>query len=311
MTPNHPRVSIGLPVFNGEKYLEQAIESILIQTYPDFELIISDNASTDRTAEICQGYSVKDQRIRYYRNKKNLGASPNFNRVFALSSGEYFKWAPYDDLIAPDFLKSCVNILDQKPEVILCYSRVKIIDENSLYVVDYDPGPATGSPLPHERFRNLILHPEYAVQQMGLFRSEAIKRTALYGSFPSSDEVFLAELALIGDFYEIPERLYFYRRHAEQSTQGKQRSRRLFFDTSLKGKVILPKWIYFFASLKVIKHSLVSGKDKAHCYSHMLRWALKPPNFRALGKDILIASYQLISRALSISGSKVEDEKFS
>ena len=89
---NRSRVSIGLPVYNGEKYLEQALISILSQTYTDFELIISDNASTDRTQAICREYAAKDPRIRYYCNEENLGAAPNHNRVFELASGEYFKW---------------------------------------------------------------------------------------------------------------------------------------------------------------------------------------------------------------------------
>ncbi len=109
MNTHKPPVAIGLPVFNAEKYLSQAVDSILAQTFSDFHLIISDNASTDRTQEICQAYAAQDNRIRYSRNHRNLGASPNFNRVFELSSHQYFKWAPHDDMIAPEFLARCVN----------------------------------------------------------------------------------------------------------------------------------------------------------------------------------------------------------
>ena len=103
MNRRKSRVSIGMPVFNGEKYLRESIESILDQTYQNFELIISDNASTDRTQEICLEYARKDNRISYYRNDKNLGGPRNYNRVFELSSAEYFKWAAYDDVLAPEF----------------------------------------------------------------------------------------------------------------------------------------------------------------------------------------------------------------
>jgi glycosyltransferase involved in cell wall biosynthesis len=296
---NKPRVSIGLPVFNAEKYLDQAIKSILEQTYLDLELIISDNASTDRTQEICSAYAAKDPRVRYFRNEMNLGAAPNFNRVFELSATEYFKWAPYDDFIAPNFVSQCVEILDHNPNVVLCYSKMKIVDEKNEFVVDYDPGPDTTSTQPHQRFRNLLLNPEYAVQQMGLIRSDVLRKTELMGSYPSSDEVFLAQLALFGEFYEIPERLYFYRRHSDQSTQGDlkvQRARVLFFDTSLKGKIILPKWLYFFACLRVIRQVPISAGEKLFCYSHMLRWLLVPPNFRAMGKDFYIAINQIVRR---------------
>ena len=97
-----PLVSIGMPVFNGEDYVEAALDSILTQTFTNFELIISDNASTDRTEEICNDFADSDDRIRYYRQEKNLGAAANFNRVFELSSGKYFKWAAHDALQSLD-----------------------------------------------------------------------------------------------------------------------------------------------------------------------------------------------------------------
>jgi len=294
---HQPRVSIGLPVFNAEKYLEQALNSILDQTYKNFVLIISDNASTDCTQSICQVYQERDPRIQYYRNERNLGIAPNFRRAFQLSSSDYFKWAPYDDLIAPDFLSRCVSVLDQNPDVILVYSKVKVIDENGTYVVDYDPGPDTNLQQPNGRFRNLVLHPEYAVQQMGLIRTEVLKKTGLIGSYPASDEILLAELSLLGQFYEIPEHLYYYRRHGEQSTQGAyktQRSRVVLFDTSYADKIVLPKWKYFFASLRAVRHAPITGFERALCYGHMMRWLMIPPNFRAMGKDILLAAQQFI-----------------
>ena len=90
MSSQRPRIAIGMPVYNGEKYIESAISSILAQTYTDFDFIISDNASTDRTQEICLTYAARDNRIRYHRNEVNLGAAPNYNRVFQLSSNEFF-----------------------------------------------------------------------------------------------------------------------------------------------------------------------------------------------------------------------------
>jgi len=306
MGNSKPRVTVGLPVFDAEKYLTQALDSILAQTYSDFDLIISDNASTDRTHEICQAYAAKDKRILYYRNEKNLGVAPNLNRVFELSSTEYFKWAPNDDLITPEFLSRCVEVLDRNPSVVLCYSRAKIIDEHSSYIGDYVPGPDTSSPKRYERFRNLILHPEYAIQQMGLVRSEALKRTGLHQCFPSSDEILLAELALLGEFYEIPERLYVYRLHPEQSTkEKKQRARVLFFDTSLAGKIVLPKWRYFSASLRAISRTPLRGREALCCYATLVRWLLVPAHFRALGKDLLIAAGQLIAHAFVRSKGKL------
>ena len=292
-----PRVSIGLPVYNAEKYLDEAINSILSQTYTNFELIISDNASTDRTQEICLTYSKKDPRIKYIRNGKNLGAAPNFNKTFMLSSGEYFKWAPYDDLIEPDFLSQCVQVLNNRPDVVLCYARVNVIDENGAFDVEYNPGPVTNSLNPQHRFANLMLHPEYAVQQMGLIRSICLCQTGLHRSFPSSDEILLAELALLGKFYELPDRLYLYRRHRAQSSHGAQRSRIYFFDTSLQGKILLPTWAYFGAGLHVINKKPLKFSVKFACYVAMLRWLFIPAHFRAMGKDLLLATAQFFRRA--------------
>ena len=111
------KLTIGLPVYNGDNFLEECLESILAQTFRDFKLIISDNASTDRTESICRRFAENDPRVKYYRNEKNIGAAPNFNRVFELSNTEYFKWIAHDDVHKPDFVEQCVHILetDQNP----------------------------------------------------------------------------------------------------------------------------------------------------------------------------------------------------
>jgi len=129
--PNVPKVSIGLPVYNGERYLREAIDSILAQTMDDFELIICDNASTDGTEVVCREYVDRDDRIRYYRNDDNLGASRNFNRTVELALASYFKWAAHDDALAANYLARCVEILDHEPTVVLSHSDAWIIDENT------------------------------------------------------------------------------------------------------------------------------------------------------------------------------------
>src|ERR671915_430558 len=96
-----PLVSIGLPVYNGANYLRKAVETILEQSYESLELIISDNASTDDTADICRDLSARDARIRVSRNAQNVGAARNYNIVFNAARGKYFKWAAHDDVLAP------------------------------------------------------------------------------------------------------------------------------------------------------------------------------------------------------------------
>ncbi|CAG1771920.1 Putative glycosyltransferase EpsE [uncultured bacterium] len=301
-----PRVGIGLPVYNGQKYIEETVVSILNQTYSDFELIICDNASTDQTQAICQSYMAKDKRIRYYRNAKNLGVALNYNRVFELSAGDYFKWADYDDLLAPDFLSKTIQVLNQNPLVAVCFPRVKLIDEHGKFIGNYDPLPDTSSPKAGERFRNLILDPRRAVQAMGLMRSVVIKKTHLHGKYPSSDEVFMAEMALLGRFCEIPDRVLSVRIHPEQSTQGalaSQRKRVLFFDPSAEGKTVLLKWLYFEGCLTAIQNAPLTLGERLYCYLQMIRWLLIWKNFKSMTKDLLLGARELV-RSVVRPGAK-------
>ncbi|MEO1346882.1 MAG: glycosyltransferase family A protein, partial [Pseudomonadota bacterium] len=118
-----PRVTIGVPVYNGDAYLAEALDSILNQTFTDFEVIISDNASTDGTEQICRDYAARDDRVRYIRQEKNLGAAPNFNLLVPIARGEYFKWAASDDLIAPEFLNYCVEALEKEFDASLAMTQ--------------------------------------------------------------------------------------------------------------------------------------------------------------------------------------------
>lgn len=141
-----PRLSIGLPVYNGEEYLAQSLDALLGQTYEDFELVISDNASTDGTRDICRRYAARDSRIRYLGLPRNIGAAPNHNHVFTECRGELFKWASHDDLYARDLLRRCVETLDERPEVILAHSGQAVIDGDGKVKVPYEYGLATDSP---------------------------------------------------------------------------------------------------------------------------------------------------------------------
>ena len=281
-----------MPVFNGERYLLEAAESILGQTYRDFELIISDNCSTDRTRDICESLAARDSRVRYYRNEQNLGAAPNYNRVFALSSGEYFKWADYDDVIAPSFLDECVDVLDRDPDAVCCCPKVRFIDENGSAIGDYDPAPDSSSPRPSVRFGNWILsHDHRLAQASGLMRAEHIRRTVMHGSYPCSDEVFMANMALLGRFAVVDERLLHIRLHAAQSFRGalgSERARVAFFDSSLSGRVVPVKWQYLRMCLVAIGTAGIGRGERLACYWHMLRWLCRRQNLRSVAKDALL-----------------------
>lgn len=260
-----PQVSIGLPVYNGEKYVGKAIESLLAQTFKDFELIISDNASTDRTAEICRQYAKKDARIRYYRNEKNLGAARNFNRVFELSSGEYFKWAGADCTIEPEFLQRCLDLLDNDPEIILaCTYNVGRIEMDDI-TIRRKGNFALRSHAVHQRFRNAL---KRVVAKRGnapiwaVMRSDVLRETSLLRPFIGADDCLLLQLALRGQFGQVPEFLTLLRRHPESFTDIKNSNSGIegiveakWFDPDIKGKIFLPHWRRLWEYFLLAVHS--------------------------------------------------------
>jgi glycosyltransferase involved in cell wall biosynthesis len=212
MPESQPLVSIGLPVYNGERFIREVLDSLLAQSYQQFELIISDNASTDRTAEICQEYLAKDRRIRYYRNPTNLGAVKNFNRVFELSTGTYFMWAADHDLREPSFVMRCVEVMEQDQSVVLCYPQTVRIELDGSYSEPIPPRLDTRGLFDVARFQIVMWSLTYCYQVYGLMRSSALRRTGLARDTIGPDAILLVELSLLGTFAYVPERLFYIRR---------------------------------------------------------------------------------------------------
>jgi glycosyltransferase involved in cell wall biosynthesis len=237
-----PLVSVGLPVWNGEKYLPATLESLLNQTFPDFELIISDNGSTDRTAEICQAAAARDARVRYSRFPENIGAAKNYNHTFALARGRYFKWAAHDDLLKPRYLEACVAEFGRHPETVVVYPRTELIDSAGR-INGTDPvALAVPDERPHRRLWNYYKQIKLANPVFGLIRADALRQTRLIDSFVKSDITLLAELLMLGQFRELPEQLFLRRIHDESSVRANRRGGALlaWFDPSQRG---LKRWI--------------------------------------------------------------------
>jgi glycosyltransferase involved in cell wall biosynthesis len=285
MNNNSPKLSIGLPVYNGEKFIQAALDSLLAQTFTDFELIISDNASTDNTEAICRAYAAQDKRIRYYRNNENIGCARNFNRVFELATGEYFKWAAHDDLHAPDFLMKCMEVLEEDPTIILCHSHVYFIDEAGDFLQKYDITIKADSPKNYERFHELLTK-HFCYQMYGVIRSDALKKIPPMGSYGNADGIFLLRLCLVGKFYEIPEYLFFARSHPQQSlsmffpgymslsnSNNSYSSDILpdlyaytvWFDSSKQGKILFPHWRMFWEYVVSVCLLQMSLHDYVRC----------------------------------------------
>jgi glycosyltransferase involved in cell wall biosynthesis len=280
-----PRLSVGLPVYNGEKFLREAIESILRQTFKDFELIISDNASTDGAQEICKAYATKDPRVRYYRNPVNIGGGNNANQTFRLARGVYFRWAAHDDVCAPELFERCIAVLDKDPSMVLCHSKVVHIDAqgNKIREVSNSQG---SEERPHERFRSLSDNWHRCEHGYGVIRSDILRETRLQLNYTGSDRTLLCELGLRGRFHEIPELLFFKRLHSENQYNDLS-GRMAWFDPSLKDKPVFPKVIQFFDYLVTINRVPISCYEKLRCYCVMLYWPFL--NSRYLAKEFIAA----------------------
>jgi glycosyltransferase involved in cell wall biosynthesis len=201
MADRKPLVSIGMPVYNGADFLRCALESLLAQDYENFELIISDNHSTDSTQEICLDYLARDNRIRYHRNNTNIGAINNFKRVFELSQGEYFMWAAHDDVREPNYISACLETLEMNPNVILCCTDA-LLDENGGHRRLQENFSTIGMPL-NRRFRKILWNNSCA-SIYGIIRSHFLRKTGLLRNVFGADNLLLAELSLMGEFFQLP-----------------------------------------------------------------------------------------------------------
>lgn len=241
-----PRVSIGLPVYNGANFLRRSVDSILAQEFRDLELIIADNASTDETEAICREYAAADARVRYYRNETNLGAAGNYNKVFELARGEYFKWAAHDDECHPAMIGRCVELLDRSPgHVVMVYPQGELIDQHGRRLAaPLDRIEARGAGAPR-RLARLFRGLNMCDPVFGLIRTGALRRTQLIGAFFGADYVLLGELAMQGEIWEIPEVLFRLRAHPKRSMKAHKsaRERAAWYDPSAARKLfVLPDW---------------------------------------------------------------------
>lgn len=308
-----PKISLGMPVFNGKNYIEQAIRSILEQTYSDFELIISDNASDDGTEDICRYYTGIDDRVRYFRNDTNIGAAKNFNHTVLHAKGEFFKWAAHDDMLAPDYLNLCLQVLENDESLILCFPQTILVDDCGHTIGRYEVSMKNiSSESPVVRFRDLVLINHWGIEIFGLFRKRVLDAGELLSDYPGSDRTFMAELSLIGRFYEIPEYLFLSRDHCERSTRiGTIHSRAGWWDTKNSGQTVFPQWRLFIELARCVNKVPLSGRERRACYLCLLRWLTSNLNWALMLMDLAVAvepqSWELVrglKRKISRKGKK-------
>jgi glycosyltransferase involved in cell wall biosynthesis len=294
-----PRLSIGLPTYNGEEYLAESLEALLGQTYEDFELIISDNASTDGTADICRRYAKQDSRIRYIRQPRNLGCNPNHNVVIKQARGELFKLASDDDLYARDLLKRCIEVLDEYPKYVLAHAWSALIDVSGAVTNLVEYPVASDLPRTPDRFRSMMFD-GWGDDDGGVIRTSVLRQIAPYGSYHFADRVFTTELALHGPFYQVPDYLWFRRQHPEQAGMHRGMRDRCIAQDPIRAN----RWRhpavrlygeYVLGYVRAIQRAPLSRADRRECFEILGRWAA--------GRVLPVASRSLARSGLQVGES--------
>jgi len=282
-------VSIGLPVYNGENFLEDAIRSVLAQTYEDLELIVSDNASTDRSAEIARDFAASDARVRYFRNDRNLGAAPNYNRAWAEGTGSLFKWLSHDDRITPSYVAATVAALDETPDAVLCNTVIDYIDEHGAVFTTYDSGLALASGAePSRRFAAMVLRSHACIDFFGMARRKAMVGSLLHGSYHGADRAYLGQMALRGRLLQLPEQLVQMREHRNRYTRNNPdaKARRLWHDSSAK-TATMPSLYLYRQYLRLVQQEQLSPLERRRCLGVLARWWASNWNAARVATDAL------------------------
>ncbi len=315
-----PRLSIGLPVYNGEDYLAASIESLLGQSYEDFELIVSDNASTDGTGGICRGYVNRDPRVRYIRQPRNIGLSANHNFVLQQARGEFFKWAAADDLYGRELLRCCVDALDEHPDVVLAHAWEAAIDGAGNVTQAMDYPLATDSPRAPERFRSFLFgssglfesnNPKArgmvrvdnrgilrACDEYGVIRTSVMHQIAPQASYHHADRIVICEIALHGRFHMTPEWLYFRRDTPDRAynRSPKIRSRCEVMDPARTNRLRHPTVRlvaeYLWGYVGAIQRAPLSEVDRRECYRSLAQWALDRATSKVMPRHLVSAEEQ-------------------
>lgn len=244
---NGALVTIGMPVYNGENFVGEAIESLRSQTFQDFRLIIADNHSIDATEDICRSAAKTDDRIDYHRHARNLGAAANYNYVLGLADSRYFMWHAHDDARRPEFLQAAIDAFSERPSASVVFSLAELIDSdgdsNGLIPTPRD----LTSDITHRRFRSAMSSRHPDVVLFGLMKMECLRKTGGHRAYEGGDRVLIAELALLGDFFEIPEPLFQNRDHPHRyvriaADRKNTRARRQWWDTDASKKGHFQRW---------------------------------------------------------------------
>lgn len=299
-----PPVTVGLPVYNGEEYLGEAIESLRSQTFSDFRLIISDNASTDSTEEIARAAAEEDPRVEYHRHEINLGGPANYNYTFGKSESDYFMWHAHDDLRDPKFLELAFDAITESSDISVVFSRTMLIGPDGEHR-HLKPRPdALMSAAPHDRLRAVITAPHVDVVLFGLIRRSLLEHTQGHGAFKGGDRVLVAELALLGRLVEIDEPLFLNRDHPGRYTrfipmdEAGRKLKREWWNPSTRNTITLPRWKSMGSYVAAAKRHPLTAAERLSCYASIAGSLFDNRAYvsKQLVGEVLDATPQLLGR---------------
>jgi glycosyltransferase involved in cell wall biosynthesis len=276
------RLTLGLPVYNGERFLAASLDALLAQTFTDFELIISDNGSTDATGAIARSYESSDARVRYIHHPRNLGLAFNHNFVIEQAHGEFFKWVSDDDLYAPNLLQWCIDALDSRPEIVLAHAWTALIDDAGQITNALEYPLTTDVPDVVERFRSVLYTPGPGHDDIyGVIRMSVLRQIAPHGSHHLADRTFVADLALHGPFHNVPDFLFFRRARPMRAgrTPSGIRRRCTNLDPRRANRWRNPAarlvGEYLLAYLVAIRRAPISPMDRWRCEKELAVWIVR------------------------------------
>lgn len=282
-----PALSFGLPVFDGEKYLATALESVQHQDLENIEIVVSDNGSTDGTEEICREAARTDPRIRYLRSSVNRGGAWNFMRVAKAATSPLFSWMAADDIKLPTFASSCLAALAENGDAVLAYPQTQLIDgEGRVFENLNDGSMGLDAPSPHLRVRNL-LGSQASHVTFGVIRMSALHRTRGILPVVGDDMVILVELLCQGKAVLAEGRCFWQRRHAEQFSalaEGQVR----WYAPSGSLRFAFPQTRVNIELYRAAAASSLPVSEKARCWAQITsHWVL--PRWRGMARDLLMA----------------------
>lgn len=287
MAQTNPKLTLAMPVYNGTNYIRDALDSILAQTFTDFELIVCDNASEDETCAIVEEYAAKDDRIRLIRNPRNLGASANYNLGYEHGRGEYLKWCAHDDTLSPNNLEACIEVLDARPDVALAFASTRgITGSGRITQPTGEETPSLEDNDPAVRFRQAIELSGTCFPIFGVFRRANLDRSTLHRPYYGSDRGVIAEHAIMGKFVRVEDAIFYNREHEQRSINIDDKVQRSLWQTGKKSRgaaaehLNLTKHLFEIAS----RHGDVVSPWRL--YGHLLGRSLKPIQLGRYGLEL-------------------------